>query len=52
MIVLEFLGIILLFAATDVKRKPESKIERYSKLWFLRIGLVILGVYLIIQAQK
>ena len=45
-ILMQLTGVILIWAACDVKRKEESKIKIYSKYWFLQLMLITAGLTL------
>jgi hypothetical protein len=44
---IEMIGYLLLWFATDVGRNEESKIEFLSKNWFIILLLLVLGIALI-----
>ncbi len=46
-IAISILGYVLLWAATDVGRKEESKIKFMRGKWWLIFTLIIAGVYII-----
>ena len=47
MILIKILGYILIWAATDVGRKDDSKIEFMKSNWWLIFILITIGIYLI-----
>ena len=46
------LGYILLWAATDVGRKTDSKIKFMRGKWWLIFTLIIVGAYIISNAHS
>lgn len=42
--VINIVGFLLLWSATDVGRGPESKVKMFSGNWWLMLGLITLGV--------
>jgi len=50
--VIIILGFVLLWAATDVGRKQESKIKFMKGKWWIIFGLISVGVYIISNARK
>jgi len=42
-----FVGYILIWAATNVKRGAESRIIIFSKHWWLQVVLIFIGSWLI-----
>ena len=50
--VIIIIGYILLWAATDVGRKQDSKIKFMRGKWWLIFGLITVGAYVISTAHK
>jgi len=46
-VIVIIVGFVLLWAATDVGRKKDSKIKIFSWEWFLILILIVVGVTLI-----
>jgi hypothetical protein len=48
-LVIDMLGYFLLFTATDVGRKEDSKIKLMEGKWWLIMGLILVGSLIIIH---
>jgi hypothetical protein len=45
-LILEIIGLTILFYSTEIGRGEESKIKFFSGKWWLRIALITIGVTL------
>ena len=44
--IIQLIGFILLWIATDIGRGPESKVKMFSAQWWVILGLITLGAIL------
>jgi hypothetical protein len=44
---MHIIGFMLLFIATDVGRKQESKIKFFSGKWWLIVALILIGTIMV-----
>ena len=44
--IIEFLGFVILWVATDVGRKEESKVKLFSTNWWIILLLIAFGAWL------
>lgn len=42
--IIQFIGYMLLWAATDIGRGPESEVKIFSGDWWIVCGLIAIGV--------
>ena len=50
-IFIELLGIVLIFAAADIKRDKESQIDLFTVEYFLQTLLIGIGLLLVVNSE-